>query len=304
MALRDQPYLPLYVDDFISDEKLKRCSAESHGVYILIMLYMHKMDEYGVIRLSHRDKKCDSQIENFAFVLLSLLPFSFDVIERSLDELVDRGVLTIDGDELYQKRMRKAGKLSETRASSGSKGGRLPKNEKQNASKQQSKTQAKQKQNTVIVVVDENNNKNTEETTSFEETTDAREEPKNDIGRVMSFYEEQFGVLPSPTACGLLIEYTKDMTADVVCRAIEIAVDARAFNWKYVQSVLQSWAREKVQSLADVEKAEAKRKAEKQNAQVKKTSGQNAQATCKNEKPSQKELDHMHKFLNKLREDE
>ena len=37
MALRDQPYLPLYVLDFLVDEKLAYCSAESTGVYIRLM---------------------------------------------------------------------------------------------------------------------------------------------------------------------------------------------------------------------------------------------------------------------------
>lgn len=59
MALRDQPYLPLYVNDFLSDEKLNNCSAESTGVYIRLMCLMHKSNEYGVISLS------DRQIEKY-----------------------------------------------------------------------------------------------------------------------------------------------------------------------------------------------------------------------------------------------
>ena len=42
MALRDQPYIPLYVQDFMTDEKLSECSAESTGVYIRVMCIMHK----------------------------------------------------------------------------------------------------------------------------------------------------------------------------------------------------------------------------------------------------------------------
>jgi DnaD/phage-associated family protein len=77
----------------------------------------------------------------------------------------------------------------------------------------------------------------------------------------MTFYEEQIGNLPSPTARDMLIEYTKDIGAEVVCRAIEIAVDARAFNWRYIESVLKAWAREKVKNLDDVRRIEAKRAA-------------------------------------------
>ena len=42
MALRDQPYLPLYVQDFLTDEKLAECSAMATGVYIRLMCIMHK----------------------------------------------------------------------------------------------------------------------------------------------------------------------------------------------------------------------------------------------------------------------
>ena len=42
MALREQPYLPLYVQDFLTDEKLNECSAESTGVYIRLMCIMDK----------------------------------------------------------------------------------------------------------------------------------------------------------------------------------------------------------------------------------------------------------------------
>lgn len=139
MALRDQPYLPLFVKDFVIDEKLRRCSAESTGVYIRIMCLMHISDEYGVIALSKRDKVSESQLTNFATVLLSHLPYQIDVIERSLDELIDRGVLLVDGDRLIQKRMFKDGKLSLTRSLAGAQGGNAKANGKQNFSKTDSK---------------------------------------------------------------------------------------------------------------------------------------------------------------------
>jgi len=47
MALRDQPYLPLYVQDFLTDEKLMECSAETTGVYIRLLCILHKQKEYG-----------------------------------------------------------------------------------------------------------------------------------------------------------------------------------------------------------------------------------------------------------------
>lgn len=152
MALRGQPYIPLYVQDFMTDEKLNECSAESTGVYIRIMCVMHKSQEYGTILLKQKDKQSGSMIRNFACKLQRQMPYQVDVIERSLAELVEEEVLTIDGDVLMQKRMVKDGKLSEIRASAGSKGGKTAQG-KSFASgfakaKSKAKEQAKEQANT------------------------------------------------------------------------------------------------------------------------------------------------------------
>lgn len=124
MALRNQPYFPLYVNDFLSDEKLIPCSAESTGVYIRIMCLMHKSDEYGVILLHQKFKQNVKPTLNFATQLAMFLPYTVDVVERSLDDLIDNKVLTLDGDRLIQKRMVKDEKISQIRVISGSKGGK------------------------------------------------------------------------------------------------------------------------------------------------------------------------------------
>ena len=122
MALRDQPYLPLYVLDFLVDEKLAYCSAESTGVYIRLMCILHKMPEYGVVTLKEREKKSDDTIRNFADQLSYLMPYQVDVIDRSLRELVSEGVLTLDRERLYQKRMVKDGEISAKRSDAGKRG--------------------------------------------------------------------------------------------------------------------------------------------------------------------------------------
>lgn len=122
MALRGQPYLPLYVNDFMIDEKLNECSAESTGVYIRIMCLMHKSSDYGKILLKQKDRQSERQIYNFAVKLSRQMPYSIDVIERSLTELLEENVLSLDGDVLYQKRMVKDGENSSKRAESGKKG--------------------------------------------------------------------------------------------------------------------------------------------------------------------------------------
>ena len=65
MALRDQPYIPLYVQDFMTDEKLNECSAESTGVYIRIMCLMQITR--GTILLQKYHKRYN--IKNFLKLL-------------------------------------------------------------------------------------------------------------------------------------------------------------------------------------------------------------------------------------------
>jgi hypothetical protein len=127
MSLRKQPYLPLYVQDFLTDEKLAECSAAATGVYIRVMCLMHKSEEYGIILLRQKYKQNKNVCLNFAYQLSKNLPYPVDVINGALCELVDEGVLNIDtGKEikLIQKRMVRDFKLSELRSVSGKKGGK------------------------------------------------------------------------------------------------------------------------------------------------------------------------------------
>ncbi len=144
MALRDQPYIPLYVQDFMTDEKLIECSAESTGIYIRLMCIMHKSEPYGAILLKQKDKQTVEQVENFALKLARQMPYQFDQILRGLNELLSESVIQIEGDLLYQKRMIADNDLSLKRADAGKKGGKFA----------QAKLKAKDKANT------ENKNEN------------------------------------------------------------------------------------------------------------------------------------------------
>jgi len=124
MALRDQPYIPLYVQDFETDEKLIYCSALATGVYIRIMCHMHKSEQYGKILLKQNFKQTSKQVKNFALQLAKILPYDLDIIEQGLSELISENVLIMDGDILMQKRMVRDNEISELRANSGRKGGR------------------------------------------------------------------------------------------------------------------------------------------------------------------------------------
>lgn len=126
MALRDQPYLPLYVQDFLADEKLAECSAATTGVYIRLMCIMHKSEEYGKICYNKRDNKTDNPAHDFAQKLSRQMPYSEQEIYDGLCELLDRKIIGIssekNGKKLFQKRMVRDAELSEKRAKSGKKG--------------------------------------------------------------------------------------------------------------------------------------------------------------------------------------
>lgn len=124
MALRDQPYMPLYVQDYLTDEKLNECSASTQGIYIKIMCIMHKSEEYGCILLEQKYKQTDNQIKNFALKLVKHLPFSETEIFNAITELLNEKVLHICEDKIYQKRMVKDNELSLKRSESGKKGGK------------------------------------------------------------------------------------------------------------------------------------------------------------------------------------
>jgi hypothetical protein len=124
MALTDQPYIPLYVKDWLTSNKLKMCSIGTHGLMINLMCVMHRENEYGTFLLEQKYKQNEQQILNFATVFAKLLPFTFDEILPHLTELIDKKVVLISGDMLYCKRMVSDAELSTTRSKTGSKGGK------------------------------------------------------------------------------------------------------------------------------------------------------------------------------------
>lgn len=135
MALRDQPYLPLYVKDFISDEKLRLCSPATVGVYIMLMCVLHRSETYGALSLqdicyNKTDNKNITEKEScynfvmrtlsqFAIFLERQLPFKREDIEAALKELHYFGVIKLDGETLYQPRMVRDGEKSDKKGKAG-----------------------------------------------------------------------------------------------------------------------------------------------------------------------------------------
>jgi hypothetical protein len=119
MALRNQPYFPLYVQDYLTDEKLNMCEWSSIGIFSKIMCVLHKQDDYGSILFKQNSKQNLSMIENFASVLVKHIPCQLVDMINALNDLIDNGVLTIEDNKLFQKRMVKDGQISLKRSLAG-----------------------------------------------------------------------------------------------------------------------------------------------------------------------------------------
>ena len=135
MPLTNQPYLPLYVGDWLTNNKLKMCSAPAHGLMINIMCIMHKENEYGTLTLKQNFKQNPDACLNFASYLARLLPFERGEIYSSLKELIEESVLYIENDKLICKRMVEDAELSNLRAKIGSEGGKKTQEKNRNYAK-------------------------------------------------------------------------------------------------------------------------------------------------------------------------
>jgi uncharacterized protein YdaU (DUF1376 family) len=233
MALRNQPYFPLYVQDYLTDEKLNMCSAASQGVYVKIMCIFHKSEQYGGVLLKQKDKQNEQQILNFAYRLARLLPFTESEVTNAVTELVDEGVLSIDGDFLYQKRMVKDGQISDKRSNAGKTGGEKTSQKfKQSDDFAKAKVQAKTKQNTEYEYEYENEDKGIERVQG-EKGVQRRPEP------ALAVSPEFVKALAIATCELFNIEQINNARAwmDVHYFVKEVAADARKFEYLKSQTV-------------------------------------------------------------------
>lgn len=262
MALRDQPYFPFYVQDFITDEKLTNCSAESTGVYIRLMCAMHKSEEYGKILLRQKDRQTDRQTYNFAVMLARQMPYNVDVIERALNELLEERVIYMDGDTIYQKRMVKDAELSEKRAKSGKKGAeqtnkRYGKNKGFAVDFDAAKTAATTENEIVVVNEYENEDIDDGEISKSKDSTD--------LARVMNFFLDRINPMPSRICIDEITQFTKSLGADVVLHALNIAIDERKTAFSFIRGILRNYERDGLKTMDDVLRAEQEHTEKKEN---------------------------------------
>lgn len=289
MAQRNLPYLKLYVQDFMSDEKLNECSAEATGVYIRLMCIMHKNEEYGVVRLKLKDKHSSRPVADLARKLARQMPYDIKTIERGLCELLEEGVLNLDGDVLYQKRMVHDGKVSAVRSAASRQrwnrdvtefaspfAGDFASpfgyaNEDTNSdANSQAKENPKPMQNcdydseyinNPVSYSSENTElPNVDSTTTRAHAREGQGPTDGNPGLAAAFdlYFDKIDPAPTPTSMELLMGYVEELGGDVVCHAINEAIDQGARSWSYIHGILKNYCSDGVKSLDDVKRREAR----------------------------------------------
>lgn len=274
MALRDQPYLPLYVQDFLTDEKLAECSAESQGVYIRLMCLMHKSKEYGKILLRQKDRQSEQQISDFAEKLSMHMPFKVPMIESALEELLDNEVVYIDGNALCQKRMIKDAELSEKRSKSGKKGAETSnlrfKGNHEFAAAKQSANRAANSEN-------ENEDEDIYKLDSFklsstnDKNVGIEGEAYMPSNSALSFYLDKINPMPSPSATEALRSYSDELGDDVVIHAMQAALDERKTSWSYINAILRRYRKDGLTTMDAVLRSEQSHRAKKDEGTVQST---------------------------------
>lgn len=251
MALRNQPYLPLYVQDFLTDEKLAECDAEATGVYIRLMCLLHKSETYGSILLKQKDKQNSNTCLNFAYKLARQMPYDVDTIHRSLEQLIDEKVLHLEGDKLYQKRMVKDGELSEKRSKAGAKGGAKTSKKNSDFAKQFANNfaQAKIQANTENEIEYENENEN------------------EIINEYVNVINNNISSIEYEKLKDYINIFKKDLR--IIKYAIEYCKYYQVFNFNYFAKILDNWNNQKLYTLEDVKNNEQKfKKKKKENKEL------------------------------------
>lgn len=261
MALRNQPYLPLYVNDFLTDEKLIRCSASTNGVYIRLMCQMHKSEEYGIFLIKDKDKISDDVIDDFARVFSQFSPYDSNTVRDAFQELLDEDVIYIYRNKLCQKRMIKDNEISEKRAISGKKGATEKwKNNKDIHNKFATEFAiAKPIANTEYDNEDINNNINTNNNLLINKEY------------IIDYYINNINNNITGIEYEKLEPYIESFenNLDMIKYAIDICIINKAYHINYLCKILESYIKNNFKTIEDIKGKELKFKEQKEETKEK-----------------------------------
>ena len=122
MGRKRNPYLPLFTRDIMSSPRCRALSREAAGVYLFLLCRLNEPPTPGAYRLSDWEEHANwsrskttrclaepdkySRLQYFAKMLsVNDLPWRERDILESLQELYNRGIITVVGDALIQPRM-------------------------------------------------------------------------------------------------------------------------------------------------------------------------------------------------------
>lgn len=82
------------------------------------------------------------------------------------------------------------------------------------------------------------------------------EPPPNDLGRVMQLFQDRVSPFPTREAIDLLKSYTESLGGDVVCHAINSALEENKPQWAYIRGILRAYERDGITSMEAVQRRE------------------------------------------------
>ena len=184
---------------------------------------------------------------------------------------------------------------SRRKAASGKRGGESKQttskseaNDKQTASKKEN-----EKENKI-----ENENKKEDECP-----------PKSPLSVVLSAYANKINPTPSSLAIAELQKYVEDLGQDCCLRAIDIALDEKKTSWSYIKAILKTKREQGVRCLADWDRIDAQREAQKaakssKNAGWEPGKSRDPAPTAAAEEKSRKQMEETRRLLARMKEDD
>lgn len=89
------------------------------------------------------------------------------------------------------------------------------------------------------------------------------DEQVNPISKAIRTYEQVFG-LANPITIQTIQFWCKDLSPELVIKALEITSKSNARNFKYTEAILRSWEKQGIQTVEDVEALEKQREVHQQ----------------------------------------
>lgn len=116
-----------------------------------------------------------------------------------------------------------------------------------------------------------------------------------ELSRVMTLFLDKINATPSMMAIEELKGYTEDLGADVVCYALNKALDEKKTSWSYIKGILRNYNHGGITSLEAVRQAE-------QEFEAKKSAGVNKPNDTRTISATNEDLERMKRTLQRIQE--